>query len=77
MTFIQWREEFRPELRRESPTGITKSTGCQVVVDCLCGASCSYCPKWPVTKRFRDFVRKHDLTCLPLDEMMGPPAPRR
>lgn len=64
--FCEWRRKAYPLMRRSQPVGITVSTGCRRVYECLCGASESCATRWPVTRRVKDFVARHNESCWPV-----------
>jgi hypothetical protein len=64
-TFTAWRRATNPRLRRTRPTAIRETGPRRTLIDCLCGASISYCTAWPVTRRVVVWRREHDLSCWP------------
>ena len=52
-----------PTARRRAPVALVVSTSCRRVYECICGARESCSARWPVTKRAKEFIARHNAEC--------------
>ena len=60
----EWRK-LNPTARRANPVAIEHNGGTARTYGCLCGGTVSMCAKWPMPKRVREWITRHNATCQP------------